>query len=87
MLYSKADPAKLWADLGEQEWADILSHEGMHQGCTFGSFLVALGLQPVLQEVAQSMPCGMLLAYCGDAKIVGPPAVAHAAYAELGRLC
>ena len=86
MLYSKADPAKLWADLGEQDWDDILSREGVHQGCPFGSFLAALGLQPILQEVASHMTDGMLLAYMDDVKIVAPVAVAHTAYERLKQL-
>ena len=86
MLYSKADPAKLWADLGEREWDDILSREGVHQGCSFGSFLAALGLQPVLEEVARHMPCGMIGAYIDDVKVVAPITVARAAYERLKRL-
>ena len=86
VLYSKADPAKLWADLGEREWDDILSREGVHQGCSFGSFLAALGLQPVLEEVARHMPCGMIGAYIDDVKIVAPIIVAHAAYERLKQL-
>ena len=61
--------------------------EGVYQGCTYDSFLASLGLQPVLQEVAESMPCGIVVAYCDDVKLVGPPAVAHAAYAKLKSLC
>ena len=55
-LYSKANPGKLWVDLGgEVDWEDILSREGVHQGCSFRSFLSSLGLQPVLREAAAGM--------------------------------
>ena len=77
-------PARLWADLGEREWDDILSLEGVHQGCSFGSFLASLALQPILVRVAQSMTHGMVAAYCGDAKIVGPCGASRDAYA-IGR--
>ena len=90
-LYSKANPGKLWVDLGgEVDWEDILSREGVHQGCSFGSFLSSLGLQPVLREVAAGMQCGLVAAFCDDVKICGPPKVAHQAYVtliELAREC
>ena len=82
-IYHKTDPAKLWVDLGEREWQDILSKEGVQQGCSFGSFLAALGLQPILEDVARSMPSGLLGAYCDDVRICGPIDVAHAAYSRL----
>ena len=86
MLYSKASPAKLWADLGVQMWDDILSQEGVHQGCTFGSFLACLGLQPILEEVAADMESGFVVAYVDDVKINAPAPVAHAAYMSLREL-
>ena len=79
-------PARLWADLGEREWDDILSLEGVHQGCSFGSFLASLALQPILVRVAQSMTHGMAAAYCDDVKIVGPCSDARDAYAMVCRL-
>ena len=85
-LYSKASPAKLWADLGVQVWDDILSREGVHQGCTFGTFLACLGLQPILQEVASGMPAGFVVAYVDDVKILAPASIAHAAYVRLATL-
>ena len=87
-LYSKASPAKLWADLGGQVWDDILSREGVHQGCTFGTFLACLGLQPVLREVASDMIAGFVVAYVDDVKIVAPAPIAHmhAAYVRLATL-
>ena len=85
-IYSKDVPARLWADLGEREWDDILSLEGVHQGCSFGSFLASLALQPILVRVAQSMTHGMVAAYCDDVKIVGPCSAARDAYAMVCRL-
>ena len=79
-------PARLWADLGERDWDDILPLEGVHQGGSFGSFLASLALQPILFRVAQSMACGMVAAYCSDVKIVGPYSDAHDAYAMVCRL-
>ena len=83
-LYSKTSPGRLWVDLGgEQDWDDILSREGVHQGCSFGSFLSSLGLQPVLETVARDMLCGFVAAYCDDVKICGPTDVALKAYKTL----
>ena len=83
-LYSKVNPGQLWVDLGgEVDWEDILSREGVHQGCSFGSFLSGLGLQPVLEEVANLMTCGMVGAYCDDVKICGPLRAALQAYRTL----
>ena len=71
MIYSKVSPAKLWADLGgEGDWDDILSREGVHQGCTFGSLLASLALHPILEEVAASMGVGMVGAYIDDVKLL-----------------
>ena len=85
-LYSKESPGRLWADLGGDDWDDILSKEGVHQGCSFGSFLASLGLQPVLQKVASKMSCGSVSAYCDDVKICAPTKVALEAYNTLTRL-
>ena len=81
-------PARLWADLGEREWDDISPLEGVHQVCSFGSSLASLALQPILVRVAQSMTRirGMVAAYCGDVKIVGPCSDARDAYAMVCRL-
>ena len=62
------------------------SLEGVHQGCSFGGFLASLSLQPILVRVAQSMAHGMVAAYCGDVKIVGPCSAARDAYAMVCRL-
>ena len=67
-------------------WEDILSREGVHQGCTFGSFLACLGLQPILEEVASGMASGFVAAYVDDVKISAPASVAHAAYIRLCEL-
>ena len=76
------------AGLGEREWNDILQLEGVHQGCSFGSFLASLALQPILVGVAQSMIRGMVAAYCDDVKVVlvGPCSDARDAYAMVCRL-
>ena len=55
----------------------------VQQGCIFGSFLSALGLQPLLEEVAASMEAGMLWAYCDDVTINAPPKIAVRARVKL----
>jgi len=86
-IYSKGDPAQLCADLGGgQEWDDVLSREGVQQGCSFGSFLAALALQPILEAVARTMPECLIAAYCDDVRICAPIPVALAAYRLLRRL-
>jgi hypothetical protein len=92
MLYDADDAAKLWVDLGadgegRDAWPTILSRNGVQQGCTFGSFLACLGLQPQLEEVAATMTDGAVLAYMDDVKVMGPVDEAKAAYAALVGLC
>ena len=75
MLCDAAIPARLWADLGGgREWEDIPSRLGVQQGCTFGSFLAALALQPVLEKVAAELGAeGMVVAVTpGTARPVCP---------------
>ena len=82
-LYAKRTKGRLWVDLGEGEWEDILAQIGVQQGCVFGSFLSALGLQPILDDVASNMKEGMLWAYCDDIHIISTPMEASQAYYKL----
>ena len=86
MLYNK-DPdsmAKLWVCLGgEEDFEDIISTEGSHQGCPFGGLVACAALQPVLTEVASGMDKGLVGGYCDDVKICGPISTASRAYLQL----
>ena len=49
------------------------SDEGTAQGCPFGSFCFAVGLIAPLREVARKFGSVLILAYCDDIWLVGPP--------------
>ena len=66
--------------------ATISNEIGSRQGCSWGSFLYCLALQPVLNQLQQEFPSCFIVAYCDDVQIVGPPADAARALERYGVL-
>ena len=65
----------------------IISNEiGSRQGCSWGSFLYCLALEPVLNQLQQEFPSCFIVAYCDDVQIIGPPADAARALERYGIL-
>ena len=58
----------------------IPSSVGSRQGCSLGSFLFCLAIHPCLNQLKDEFPDLMIIAYCDDVHIVGPPAQAIQAY-------
>ena len=58
----------------------IINAVGSRQGCSLGSFLYCLAIHPYLQQLRAEFPDLLILAYCDDAHILGPPSRAIAAY-------
>ena len=59
---------------------EILNSVGSRQGCPWGSFLYCLSIHASLVRLAAEFPDLLILAYCDDVHIVGPPARAIKAY-------
>jgi hypothetical protein len=58
----------------------ILNSVGSRQGCSLGSFLYCLAIHPLLQILQAEFPDLLVLAYCDDIHIAGPPERAFIAY-------
>ena len=56
------------------ELFSYLSEEGSAQGCCLGSLTFAVGLDPILKAVAKDHLTVIILAYCDDIWLCGPPA-------------
>ena len=64
----------------------ILNSVGSRQGCSLGSFLMAVALQPILQQLADEFDDVLVTAYCDDVHFTGAPARVVAAYARYSAL-
>ena len=58
----------------------ITSSVGSRQGCSLGSFLYALAIQSELLALQKRFPMLLIVAYCDDLYITGPPSEAIKAY-------
>jgi len=59
---------------------EVLNSVGTRQGCSWGSFLYCLTIQPLLQQLAEEFPDCTVLAFADDVHILGPPQLAAQAY-------
>ena len=59
---------------------EISNSVGSRQGCPWGSFLYCLSIHATLEQLADEFPDLMILAYCDDVHIFGPPDRAIEAY-------
>ena len=64
----------------------IFNSVGSRQGCSLGSFLMAVALQPILQQLADEFDDVLITAYCDDVHFTGAPARVVAAYARYSEL-
>jgi len=64
----------------------IFNSVGSRQGCSLGSFLMAVALQPILQQLADQFDDVLITAYCDDVHFTGAPARVVAAYARYSEL-
>ena len=60
--------------------SEVLNSVGSRQGCSRGSFLYCLNIHPLLKQLADEFPGGVILAFADDVHIIGPPELAAAAY-------
>ena len=60
--------------------SEVFNSVGSRQGCSWGSFFYALSIHPYLVQLADEFPDLLIVAYCDDVHIVGPPARAVQAY-------
>jgi hypothetical protein len=58
----------------------VKSSVGSRQGCSMGSFLFCLAIHNELTNLQKAFPDLLILAYCDDVNIVGPPEQAAEAY-------
>ena len=68
---------------GTQPLQRLLSTSGQQQGDTLGSFLFAIGTQPILQAVHAAHPNVLMRAICDDVHLVGAPEEVAAAFVQL----
>ena len=59
---------------------EVKNSVGTRQGCSWGSFLYCLTIQPLLQRLADEFPDCVVLAFADDVHILGPPRRAAVAY-------
>jgi hypothetical protein len=58
----------------------VPSSVGSRQGCSLGSFLFCLAIHPYLEMLQREYPDLLIVAYCDDVHVVGPPGKAIEAY-------
>ena len=68
---------------GIQPLERLLSRSGQQQGDTLGSFLFAVGIQPVLKDIRAAFPNVLVRAICDDVHLAGTPGEVSAAFAML----
>jgi hypothetical protein len=61
---------------------EVKSSIGSRQGCSMGSFLFCLAIHQELVNLKEAFPDLLIVAYCDDVTIVGPPDRAAAAYSR-----
>jgi hypothetical protein len=64
----------------------ILNSVGSRQGCALGSFLMAVALHPVLQQLAEEFDDVLVTSYCDDVHFTGAPTRVVAAYKRYAEL-
>ena len=83
MYGSEAD---IYLNLDSDEIATIPNSVGSRQGCSLGSFLFCLALQPVINQLQAEFPDLLILAYCDDVMICGEASRAIKALERYGQL-
>ena len=78
--FSYAHPTKVLFAEDDQDPTSIDSSIGSRQGCTFGSFTFSLAMHTYLLQLQREYPSCLILAYCDDLWILGPPSVVPKAY-------
>ena len=78
--FSYANPTKILFSEDDQDLTSIDSTIGSRQGCTFGSFTFCLAMRPLLLRLQKLFPSCLILAYCDDLCILGPPLDTSNAY-------
>jgi hypothetical protein len=78
LLYGQASDIIFHED--GQGLASIVNAVGSRQGCSLGSLLYCLAIHPLLLQLQSEFPELLILAYCDDVHIIGPPDRAIIAY-------
>ena len=65
--------------------SEVFNSVGSRQGCSWGSFFYALAIHPYLAMLAREFPGLLIVAYCDDVHIVGPPKRDRASVLALGK--
>jgi hypothetical protein len=78
LLYGQASDIIFHED--GQGLASIVNSVGSRQGCSLGSLLYCVAIHPLLVQLQGEFPDLLILAYCDDVHIVGPPDQAIKAY-------
>jgi hypothetical protein len=60
--------------------AKVLNSVGSRQGCSLGSLLYCIAIQPLILQLCQEFPDLLILAFCDDVHFVGDPNQASEAY-------
>ena len=84
LLYGQASDIIFHED--GQGLASIINSVGSRQGCSLGSLLYCLAIHPLLLQLQGEFPDLLILAYCDDVHIVGPPDQAIKAYRKYASL-
>ena len=71
LLYGQASDIIFYED--GQGLTSIVNAVRSRQGCSLGSLLYCLAIHPALSQLQQEFPELLILAYCDDVHIVGPP--------------
>jgi hypothetical protein len=84
MVYGEASDILFFEDsVGNTK---IPNSVGSRQGCSLGSFLYCLAIHPLLIQLQDEFPELLILAYCDDVHLVGPPEMAILAYKRWAHL-
>ena len=58
----------------------VCNSVGSRQGCSLGSLLYCVAIQPLILQLRKEFPDLLILAFCDDVHFVGDPAQASQAY-------
>ena len=77
------EPSRLLVRGAGNSFVELASESGQRQGCAMALFLFAMGLQPILEEVAALFPGVTIHAICDDIYLCGKDDEVAAAHEEL----
>jgi hypothetical protein len=60
----------------------VLNSVGSRQGCSLGSLLYCIAIQPLILQLRQEFPDLLILAFCDDVHFVGDPKLVHVSLSE-----